>query len=316
MLIIGRFKAGRTEILCFKWNGQLCRCRLCYYGGYCIEITRKTMERYLDLLSFDVGWKITEHGLRTLLKTLKEHFDELVAKNITDDADRLCTAFDRTMLNRLFMIEEDDETLKISIKNGQTKVGITQIVDGCSEQVDELLFIPLMRQHFGAKLENFKQCLPYIMMPSNMPFYCASDCKRYGEPSSRGIYFSIRQQPNRENMFDMCGCTLCYVYPHICSCVFNEFQSIKLGYLEPITKRHAIDAMERFTNPVKSMKKMPVNICEKICFDKDEKRAGDGWEEYTAHALLAPLILWRHIGYYYIGAPMEIHKLFGKKILT
>ena len=158
------------------------------------------MQRYLDVLSFDVCWEINEQRLTHLLRKYKEHFDEAIIIMKSDsamaEARKECTAFDRSMNNRLFMTEEYDASLKISIQNGQTKVGITQIADG--GQVDELLFIPLMRYHFGAKVESFNQCLPYILPPDNIPFYCSRGCSRHNEAHNTCICFSITRQPDTE----------------------------------------------------------------------------------------------------------------------
>ena len=39
---------------------------------------------------------------------------------------------------------------------------------------------------------------------------------------------------------------LCFLYPHICACVLNEFQEIKLQRLDRISVQDAIFAMEKF----------------------------------------------------------------------
>lgn len=329
-----------SEVLAFSWNGNYCQCDLCFYGGFCIEIVPKKVLAGIDELSFGIGWKITNEKIQLMQDKFKKHFKFDMQNRIKLGINRagrnrfLYNRFIYTGLNGL--TAEPIKNRAIMSSDGETQLGFAQPIgqplDDFMAVEHHLLLVPLMRHHVGATLERYNQCLPYILSPYDRPLLCplpGSRCEYHPlQRQERRICFSIRKEGGKDHN---CGCTVCYLYPNICSCAFLEYREIGLKHGERVRRVHAKEAIKQFTETpriVNDLKKLAANalgsIPKRHCVETalgraliSKYRGGDPWARYTGGALLLPLILWAHIGMFYLGADIipqkEALKLCGQK---
>ena len=98
-------------------------------------------------------------------------------------------------------------------------------------------------------------------------------------------------------------------------CTFLEYSEIGLIHGKKVERAHAIEAMEQFIEAphiVKYLKKLAANVLGSVpkhnCTEAalawkliSKHRGGDPWERYTGGGLLLPLMMWAHIGMFYVG---------------